>query len=75
MSGFKITKIYAFIATDPMDGDEGVIAFQNDDGPMMPMIGADMTRVNDLRVIADKIVEDAGIDYKIKYFELIPDVS
>jgi len=63
MSGFKITKIYAFIATDPMDGDEGVIAFQNDDGPMMPMIGADMTRLNDLRVIADQIAENANISY------------
>jgi len=75
MSGFKITKMYAFIATDPMDGDEGVIAFQSTDGTMMPMIGADMTRVNDLRLIADKISDDANIKYEIKYFELIPDVS
>jgi hypothetical protein len=70
MSGFKITRLYAFIATDPEDGDEGIIAFKAPDNTMMPMIGADMDRVEQLHSIAD-VME---IDYEVKYFELEPSV-
>jgi len=70
MSGFKIERLYAFIATDPEDGDEGVMAFSTQDGLMLPMIGADMDRVDQLRSIADGISKATGVDQQIKYFEL-----
>jgi len=70
MSGFKITRLYAFIATDPEDGDEGIIGFQTDDGQMMPMIGADLARVESLIPMANAIANHSGVDYEIKYFEV-----
>ncbi len=69
----KIERIYAFVAIDD-DGDEGIMAFQ-DPGTavMMPMIGADMKRVDQLTKIADNFKKVAGIEYKIKYYELAED--
>lgn len=66
MSGFKITELYAFITVDNEDGDEGIIGFQMPDGTMMPMIGADTRRVDELKEVA----EGLGLEYEIKYFDL-----
>jgi len=66
----KIESMYAFIAIDPRDGDEGVIAFQTPSGMMMPMIGADMARVKSLIPMAEAIAKQTGIDYEIRYFVL-----
>jgi len=65
-----VTGLFAFIATDPANGDEGIVAYEDSTGMMLPMIGADMTRVNALRPIADEIADHTGIPYKIKYFVL-----
>ena len=70
MSGFKIERLYAFIATDPSDGDEGIMAFSTPEGMMMPMIGADMDRVKSLELMAEQIKQATGIPYEIKYFEM-----
>jgi len=75
MSGFKIERLYAFIATDPVDGDEGIMAFSTPEGMMMPMIGADMDRVGILETMADEIKQATGVEYDIKYFELAPLVA
>ena len=51
----KITELFAFVAEDTGPDDEGVMAFSVDSfsGPMMmPLIGADMERVESLRAIA-----------------------
>ncbi|GAI40123.1 unnamed protein product [marine sediment metagenome] len=56
----RIEQMYAFIAEDTGPDDEGVIAIQTgpgDDGRRLwlPLVGADMARVNSLRPIAQGI--------------------
>ena len=60
------------VAVDPDDGNEGIMAFTDpSSGVMMPMIGADCARVESLKIIADEFKEKAGIDYRLKYYELV----
>lgn len=63
----RIDALYAFIAEHPGSG-EGIMAFMTQDGTMMPMIGSDLTRVESLKPIADKISRIMGITYKICKF-------
>ena len=65
-----VTELYAFIAVDPDDGNEGIMGFKTPDGDMMPMIGADLERVGSLTKIADEIHAEVGIEYEIRYFKL-----
>ncbi len=63
----KITEIYAFVAEDSGPNDEGITAM-----PVghfwMPMVGADMARVNWLRPVAAKIARRTGKPVKILRF-------
>ncbi|KKL12546.1 hypothetical protein LCGC14_2534710, partial [marine sediment metagenome] len=52
----KIIELYAFIATDN-NGDEGITAMLVGN-KWLPMVGADMDRIESLRPVAEKI---AGI--------------
>lgn len=63
----RITEIYAFIAKDEQ-GHEGVMGFSDRNGNMMPMIGADVDRVDSLIPMANKISEMTGQKYEIRYF-------
>ena len=49
----KITELFAFIAEDGPE-DEGIVAMTVGD-MLMPMVGADMDRVESLRPIAENI--------------------
>ena len=49
----KITELYAFIAEEGPE-DEGIVAMTVGD-MLMPMVGADMDRVESLRPIAENI--------------------
>ena len=72
----KIERIYAFVAVDPENGDEGIMAFQPpNQHVMLPMIGADLDRVKDLIPIADEMEERLGVPYRIKYFDEVPSES
>ena len=69
----KITEMYAFIGHEPRDPeDEGILGFMGDQQQWIPMIGADMDRVDSLRLIADKIcaLEGRGRVYKVLRFKL-----
>ena len=55
----KIEELYAFIATDE-NGQEGICAFQIESGLWMPMVGADLKRVDSLRPIAKAIHKATG---------------
>jgi len=67
----KIERLYAFVAIDPKDGNEGIMAFKPQNSDMMlPMIGADMTRMQSLISIADEVAELAGVEYILKYYKL-----
>jgi|SRR6266849_5113092 len=62
-----IDEIFMFISVDD-DGNEGVCAFQTASG-MMPMIGADLDRIESLRPIAKQL---AGIqEYTGKKIRLV----
>lgn len=68
MSGFKITSIWAYISVDPVDGDEGILAFQSGYGTM-PMIAADKRRLDQLRPMAEAIAQDFGIEVHLVRFD------
>lgn len=55
---FYIGKLFAFISTDEQ-GNEGVCAFfDRYSGTMLPMIGADMDRVESLRPLAQQLAQE-----------------
>jgi hypothetical protein len=68
MSGFKIESIHAFVAVDPVDGDEGVMAFYSANGPV-PMIAADKRRLDELRPLAERLAEEAGLEVRLLRFD------
>jgi hypothetical protein len=71
-----VTELYAFVAVDGDDPeDEGIMAFAGMNGMMIPMIGADMTRVEDLKPIAKSAADAAGFSYKILSFTLTGEID
>lgn len=65
----RIEQLYAFIALDPEDNTEGVIAFQSPAGPM-PMVAADMKRVEQMRPVAAALAREGGIKVTLCRFEI-----
>jgi hypothetical protein len=70
----SISIVYAFIATDH-DGTEGIPAFVAPNGMMMPMIGADMDRVETLRPIAEDMALHKGVSITLAKFEKRTDLE
>lgn len=67
MSGNKVIHhLYAFVAVDS-DGDEGIMAFQHGGG-WMPMVGANMERVDQLRPIAAVVGAQLGVSHRLLRF-------
>lgn len=63
----KIEQMYAFVAVQ--DGDEGIIGFNSPgSGGWVPLVGADMARVEDYRIIARKIGEMSNIEVQLLKF-------
>lgn len=61
-TGNRVTEMFAYIAVDD-DGDEGICAFYSPAmGGMLPMVGADMARMQSLRPMAEILarVQPAG---------------
>ena len=71
--GFVVEELFAFIAVDD-DGDEGVIAAKMGD-MMMPLVFADLARLPTFAPIADAVSKATGVDYKLKHFQLLGEVS
>lgn len=63
----KINEMYAFIATEA-DGQEGICAFQTEPGMWMPMVGADLARMESLRPMAEKIAKATGKQIEVIKF-------
>lgn len=63
----RIEKMYAFIAVDPVDGTEGVCSIMMQ-GNYMPLVGADMERVDSLKPHAQRIANVSGAEIKLCYF-------
>ena len=63
----RIEEMYAFVAEDKGPDDEGVVGFMADTG-WMPMVGADMARVESLRPIAEAAARASGKPVKLLRF-------
>lgn len=66
----RIEQMYAFIVLDPEDNTEGIPAFYSADGSPMPMVGADMARVDQLRPMARTVAKAMGVKVTLVRFEV-----
>ncbi len=69
----RITEMYAFVVEDTSPNDEGVLAIQSMEGKgdqriWLPLVGADMARVNSLRSIAQGIGRKIGKKVTLVHF-------
>lgn len=69
----RIEEMYAFIVEDSGSDDEGVIGIQTGPGDggqrlWLPLVGADMARVNSLRPIAQGIGHQIGKKVTLVHF-------
>ena len=55
----RIDEMYAFVMVDPEDDTEGVIGFRSPQG-WMPMVGADLKRVESLKQVAQEMSDELG---------------
>ncbi len=69
----KITELYAFIAEEGPD-DEGIVAMKIGDN-WVPMVGADMDRIDSLKPIATKIANHYGKKITLAKFSTRTDVE
>lgn len=63
----RIEEMYAFVAEDTGPDDEGIIGMNTDMG-WMPLVGADMKRVESLRPIARGIGRQVGKKVTLVHF-------
>ena len=65
----NIDELFAFISVD--EEGEGICGFIFTDGDIfMPMVGADMDRVNSLKEMAQKISNHSGKEIKVCRFSV-----
>ena len=66
----KIDRLFAFVAEDNGPDDEGIMGMRiPGTGEWMPLIGADIARVESLRPIAENISRLTGKPHKVLVFE------
>jgi len=63
----RIEEMYAFVAEDSGPDDEGIVGMGTKAG-WMPLVGADMTRVESLKPIARNIAAQTGKKIKLLHF-------
>lgn len=63
----RIEEMYAFVAEDSGPEDEGLVGMATSSG-WMPLVGADMARVESLKPIAKNISARTGKKIKILHF-------
>lgn len=68
-----IDNIYAFVATED-DGSEGITGFQHNN-TWMPMVCADVARLESLRPIAHQIAKQTGKPIKLIHFSVRTEVE
>ena len=64
----KIEELFAFIAADQDDDDEGVVAASIGGMGMMPLVGADMARIRELRPYAQLTASTSGKPVRLVHF-------
>ncbi len=70
----KIIEMYAFVVEDSGPDDEGLAAMKVGTG-WMPMVGADMARVESLRGAAKNLAQALGKPIKVLHFTQREDVE
>ena len=55
----RINEMYAFVVVDD-DGTEGIPALRSVNGVAMPLVGADLDRIADLRPFAQDLAQRLG---------------
>ena len=63
----RIEEMFAFVAEDSGPEDEGLVGMKTEHG-WMPLVGADMARVESLKPIARGIAAATGKKIKIIHF-------
>lgn len=63
--GNVITELYAYVVLDDGDGNEGVPAVEMPDGKIMPLMGADMPRVQSIRQLAQQAANLANAPIRL----------
>jgi hypothetical protein len=71
--GFRMEKLWAFVRVDE-DGDEGLIGLHGPGGPM-PMVGADWTRVEQLKELVGRLAAQDGIRVELREFSTMRTVE
>ncbi len=75
----KILEMYAFVVEDTGPDDEGVVALQSQKGSLgvlwLPLVGADMRRVESLKPIAAGIGKQLGKEVKLIHFTTREDLG
>jgi hypothetical protein len=61
----KIKQLYAFVSIGDEPDDEGIIGFQTNDGRFYPLVGADMTRVNQLKPMTGQLYPHKILRFKL----------
>lgn len=67
----KVTSIWAYIATNDK-GDEGVFAVPMPDGSKVPLVAADIARLDAIRPVAEALIEQvrtAGLPVTVELSE------
>ncbi len=70
----KITEIYAFVTEDTGPDDEGMVGMQLPGGNWMPLVGADMARIDSLMPSARAFAKQLGKPVKLVHFSQRKDV-
>ena len=70
----RIESIFAFVTEDTGPDDEGIIGFNSGIG-WVPMVGADMARVESLRPMAQRVANETGKPIKVLKFEIRFDID
>lgn len=70
---FRIEHIWAFIAIDPKDNSEGIMAWYGPSGGAEPMLAADKSRLESLRPIARSQAKATGQRIKLVKFTVRKD--
>ncbi|KKN87010.1 hypothetical protein LCGC14_0262790 [marine sediment metagenome] len=63
----RIEEMYAFVCEDSGPDDEGIVGMNTGAG-LMPLVGADMARVESLKPIARRIAVETGMRIKLLHF-------
>jgi|CXWL01.1.fsa_nt_gi hypothetical protein len=70
----KITEMYAFVTADQGPDDEGVVGVNTPSG-WMPLVGADMKRMEALKPIAKEVARETRKTIRILKFTTMTEVG